>query len=55
MSELDVDPRAHGQDHAPGDAPQESAGHWVRNSNLGRGIIVGGHEAEPMELPHKGE
>ena len=27
----------------------------VRNSNLGRGIVVAGHEAEPMELPHKGE
>ena len=40
MSELDVDPRAHGQDHAPGDAPQESAGHWVRNANLGLGFSV---------------
>ncbi len=26
-------------------------GMW--NSNLGKGIRVGGHEAEPMELPHK--
>ena len=40
MSELDVDPRAHGQDHASGDAPQESAGHWVRNANLGLGFSV---------------
>jgi hypothetical protein len=23
------------------------------HSNLGRGVVVGGHEAEPMELPHK--
>ena len=27
----------------------------MRNSNLGRGIRVVGHEAEPMELPHKGD
>ena len=26
-------------------------GMW--NSNLGKGLRVGGHEAEPMELPHK--
>ncbi len=25
----------------------------IRKSNLGRGIIVTGHEAAPMELPHK--
>jgi cytochrome o ubiquinol oxidase operon protein cyoD len=23
------------EDHAPGDEPEESAGHWVSNSNLG--------------------
>ncbi len=27
----------------------------IRKSNLGRGIIVTGHEAAPMELPHKGD
>jgi basic amino acid/polyamine antiporter, APA family len=27
----------------------------IRSSTLGRGIIVTGHEATPMELPHKGE
>jgi cytochrome o ubiquinol oxidase subunit IV len=25
----------HREDHAPGDEPEESAGHWVLNSNLG--------------------
>jgi hypothetical protein len=25
----------------------------MRSSKLGRGILVTGHEAEPMELPHK--
>ena len=27
----------------------------IRSSKLGRGIIVSGHEAAPMELPHKGD
>ena len=27
----------------------------MRNSRLGRGILVTGHEADPMELPHKGD
>lgn len=27
----------------------------MRNSKLGRGILVTGHEADPMELPHKGD
>ena len=46
MSPLDHDPRleAAGQggrpDHAPGDEPEESAGHWVRNSNLGLGFSI---------------
>jgi cytochrome o ubiquinol oxidase operon protein cyoD len=41
MSHLDYDPSLYeGQldnreDHAPGDEPEESAGHWVRNANLG--------------------
>jgi len=30
----------HREDHAPGDEPGESAGHWVRNSNLGLGFSV---------------
>jgi cytochrome o ubiquinol oxidase operon protein cyoD len=46
MSDLEYDPRLtsgdlnHREDHAPGDAPEESAGHWVRNSNLGLGFSV---------------
>ena len=28
------------EDHAPGDEPPESAGHWIRNSNLGLGFSV---------------
>jgi cytochrome o ubiquinol oxidase subunit IV len=41
MSHLEFDPHGHTgsldhrEDHAPGDAPQESAGHWVRNYLLG--------------------
>jgi APA family basic amino acid/polyamine antiporter len=27
----------------------------IRSSNLGRGVIVTGHEASPLELPHKGD
>ena len=27
----------------------------MRNSRLGKGITVEGHEAEPMELPHAGD
>jgi APA family basic amino acid/polyamine antiporter len=27
----------------------------VRNSKLGKGELVVGHEAEPMELPHRGD
>jgi cytochrome o ubiquinol oxidase operon protein cyoD len=46
MSDLEHDPQLysrdldHREDHAPGDAPEESAGHWVRNSNLGLGFSV---------------
>jgi cytochrome o ubiquinol oxidase operon protein cyoD len=41
MSHFETDPHLvggeldHREDHAPGDAPEESAGHWVLNSNLG--------------------
>jgi len=41
MSELEFDPHAyagsldHREDHAPGDEPVESAGHWIANANLG--------------------
>ncbi len=28
------------EDHAPGDEPEESAGHWVRNANLGLGFSI---------------
>ncbi|WP_304179915.1 APC family permease [Phenylobacterium aquaticum] len=27
----------------------------MRSSKLGKGVVVGGHEAAPMELPHKGD
>jgi len=46
MSNLEYDPRLytggldHREDHAPGDEPEESAGHWVRNSNIGLGLSV---------------
>ena len=46
MSDLDYDPHLyearqdHREDHAPGDEPAESAGHWVTNSNLGLGFSV---------------
>jgi cytochrome o ubiquinol oxidase operon protein cyoD len=42
MSDLETDPNRytrHGEDHAPGDEPEES-GHWVRNANLGLGFSV---------------
>jgi cytochrome o ubiquinol oxidase operon protein cyoD len=46
MSDLEYDPNLHAgaldhrEDHAPGDEPEESAGHWVLNSNLGLGFSV---------------
>ena len=46
MSDLEFDPHAyageqgHREDHAPGDEPEESAGHWVRNANLGLGLSI---------------
>jgi cytochrome o ubiquinol oxidase operon protein cyoD len=46
MSELEYDPHLYTgdldnrEDHAPGDEPEESAGHWVANSNLGLGFSV---------------
>ena len=42
MSELEYDPHRYDfhADHAPGDEPEESAGHWVRNSNLGLGFSI---------------
>ena len=49
MSERDLepDPRLtaaaidHREDHAPGDEPEESAGHWVRNYLLGLAFATG--------------
>jgi len=41
MSNLEFDPLLYSssldgrEDHAPGDEPEESAGHWIRNANLG--------------------
>jgi cytochrome o ubiquinol oxidase operon protein cyoD len=41
MRELEFDPHGtagtldHREDHAPGDEPVESAGHWIANANLG--------------------
>ncbi len=46
MSHLEFDPHEYAgeiggrEDHAPGDEPEESAGHWIRNSNLGLGFSV---------------
>ena len=46
MSELEFDPLRYAgtldgrEDHAPGDEPEESAGHWVANANLGLGFSV---------------
>jgi cytochrome o ubiquinol oxidase operon protein cyoD len=46
MSDLEYDPHAYTgllnqrEDHAPGDEPEESAGHWIRNSNLGLGFSI---------------
>jgi cytochrome o ubiquinol oxidase operon protein cyoD len=46
MSELEFDPHGtagtldHREDHAPGDEPVESAGHWIANANLGLGFSV---------------
>jgi cytochrome o ubiquinol oxidase operon protein cyoD len=46
MSELEFDPHNYAglldgrEDHAPGDEPEESAGHWVANANLGLGFSI---------------
>ncbi|TMJ19482.1 MAG: cytochrome o ubiquinol oxidase subunit IV [Alphaproteobacteria bacterium] len=46
MSRLDYDPLPYAgalddrEDHAPGDEPLESAGHYIFNSNLGLGFSV---------------
>ena len=46
MSHLDFDPHRYTraldqrEDHAPGDEPEESAGHWVRNYVLGLAFAV---------------
>jgi cytochrome o ubiquinol oxidase operon protein cyoD len=46
MSQLESDPHRqsgvldHREDHAPGDAPVESAGHWVRNYLFGLGFAT---------------
>ena len=46
MSRLEFDPNDyagrldHREDHAPGDEPSESAGHWVANANLGLGFSI---------------
>jgi cytochrome o ubiquinol oxidase operon protein cyoD len=44
MSDRELDPNLAAadlwQDHAPGDEPEESAGHWITNSNLGLGFSV---------------
>jgi cytochrome o ubiquinol oxidase operon protein cyoD len=46
MSEFESDPHRYAgtldgrEDHAPGDEPEESAGHWIRNANMGLGFSV---------------
>ena len=37
MSHTDLD---HHEDHAPGDEPEESHGHWIMNANLGLGFSI---------------
>jgi cytochrome o ubiquinol oxidase operon protein cyoD len=45
MTDLERDPHLltglfEREDHAPGDDPEESAGHWVRNANMGLGFSI---------------
>jgi cytochrome o ubiquinol oxidase operon protein cyoD len=46
MSDLEYDPHKYEheldqrEDHAPGDEPEESAGHWVRNYVIGLGFAT---------------
>ena len=42
MSDLEYDPHRYDlhSDHAPGDEPEESAGHWVRNYVIGLGFAT---------------
>jgi cytochrome o ubiquinol oxidase operon protein cyoD len=46
MSHLEFDPHRYSEaldnreDHAPGDEPEESAGHWVRNYVIGLGFAT---------------
>ena len=46
MSHIEHDPKQYvdaldqREDHAPGDEPEESAGHYVLNSNLGLGFSI---------------
>ena len=46
MSDLEFDPHRYTdtldarEDHAPGDEPEESAGHWVRNYIVGLGFAM---------------
>lgn len=46
MSDLEFDPHRYAddeaarEDHAPGDEPEESAGHWVRNYLVGLGFAT---------------
>jgi cytochrome o ubiquinol oxidase operon protein cyoD len=40
MSELDYDPHDLEHDHAPGDEPPESAGHWVMNYSIGLALAT---------------
>ncbi|MFC3067876.1 cytochrome o ubiquinol oxidase subunit IV [Phenylobacterium soli] len=46
MSDLEFDPHQYAddevvrEDHAPGDEPEESAGHWVRNYLVGLGFAT---------------
>jgi cytochrome o ubiquinol oxidase operon protein cyoD len=46
MSDIEVDPNLHSgrldgrEDHAPGDEPEGSAGHWIANANIGLGFSI---------------
>jgi cytochrome o ubiquinol oxidase subunit IV len=39
-SELNIRQESEHEDHAPGDEPAESVGHWVRNANIGLGFSI---------------
>ena len=39
-SEINMNQVSEHEEHAPGDEPPESIGHWVRNANIGLGFSI---------------